>query len=222
MEDLIEEFLEELIDKNEITANERTDMKLTLLEAMPREMTEETKTRVMSSLKSKMETPSANIFTDKGVNIDAVRTIANESVKEVVKAVEKEEQAKVEAEAKRDAKVSEAIDSIILDADKKDEVDKFEKEQNQSSDNYEGVFYNDLTEEDIEEAYNNASSWMDNKLTDEQLELASELMAKAKKMNARINEICKSKGVSREQATQEAMSEISDGNADIAEIDAFQ
>lgn len=121
MEDLIEEFLEELIDKNEITANERTDMKLTLLEAMPREMTEETKTRVMSSLKSKMETPSANIFTDKGVNIDAVRTIANESVKEVVKAVEKEEQAKVEAEAKRDAKVSEAIDSIILDADKKSE-----------------------------------------------------------------------------------------------------
>ena len=92
MEDLIEEFLEELIDKNEITANERTDMKLTLLEAMPNEMTEETKTRVMSSLKSKMETPSANIFTDKGVNIIAVRTIANESVKEVVKAVEKEEQ----------------------------------------------------------------------------------------------------------------------------------
>ena len=218
MEDLIEEFLEELIDKNEITANERTDMKLTLLEAMPREMTEETKIRVMSSLKSKMETPSANIFTDKGVNIDAVRTIANESVKEVVKAVEKEEQAKVEAEAKRDAKVSEAIDSIILDADKKDEVNKFEKEQNQSSDNYAGVFYNDLTEEDIEEAYNNASSWMNNKLTNEQLELASELMAKAKKMNARINEICKSKGVSREQATQEAMSEISDGNADIAEI----
>ena len=151
MEDLIEEFLEELIDKNEITANERTDMKLTLLEAMPREMTEETKGRVMSSLKSKMETPSANIFTDKGVNIDAVRTIANESVKEVVKAVEKEEQAKVEAEAKIDAKVSEVIDSIILDADKKEEEQLKSKENDLM----------ELTDDNVDDYYKVASQRAD-------------------------------------------------------------
>lgn len=150
MEDLIEEFLEELIDKNEITANERTDMKLTLLEAMPREMTEETKGRVMSSLKSKMETPSANIFTDKGVNIDAVRTIANESVKEVVKAVEKEEQAKVEAEAKIDAKVSEAIDSIILDADKKEEAEN--NKTNEENEEITGDNIDDYYEKSLQKA----------------------------------------------------------------------
>ena len=40
MEELIDVFLDELIDKKEISQNERTDMKLTLLEAMPNGLNE--------------------------------------------------------------------------------------------------------------------------------------------------------------------------------------
>ena len=215
MEDLIEEFLEELIDKNEITANERTDMKLTLLEAMPREMTEETKARVMSSLKSKMETPSANIFTDKGVNIVAVRTIANESVKEVVKAVEKEEQAKVEAEAKRDAKVSEAVDSIILDADKKSE----EKDENISIDDgyYSDTFYNDIPVELIEQAYQDISEdCPDNEYTEEQRQRYALGLASYKNYNKKINEYVE-QGLSLEEAREKAGLDLAGGKTELVE-----
>lgn len=222
MEDLIEEFLEELIDKNEITVNERTDMKLTLLEAMPREMTEETKGRVMSSLKSKMETPSANIFTDKGVNIDAVRTIANESVKEVVKAVEKEEQAKVEAEAKRDAKVSEAIDSIILDADKKEDISKAQETVNEKNEEddlyYEDPIYSKVSNASIQQAYKEIEVEYEGRKIDKDLKMKF-VLSKASYLD--YNNLVKKyveQGMSISDAIATALSEKSDGNAAMIEV----
>lgn len=197
MEDLIEEFLEELIDKNEITANERTDMKLTLLEAMPREMTEETKVRVMSSLKSKMETPSANIFTDKGVNIVAVRTIANESVKEVVKAVEKEEQERAEAEIKRDAKVSEAIDSIILDADKNSE-----ENLNKENDVYESSMFGNISKEAVADKFEMLKWKMGDRHSDETLLRVAEAETAFEEMNQSVAKIMREQNMSQSDAVQ--------------------
>ena len=159
MEELIDVFLDELIDKKEISQNERTDMKLTLLEAMPNGLNDETKTRVMSTLKSKMETPSANIFTDKGVNIEAVRTIATETVKNVVETVEKETSAREEAEAKRAAKVDDALSQTIAEADEKENIIKEQENVNEKNDDdlyYEDPIYFKVSHKSMQQAYKEA------------------------------------------------------------------
>ena len=183
MEELIDVFLDELIDKKEISQNERTDMKLTLLEAMPNGLNDETKTRVMSTLKSKMETPSANIFTDKGVNIEAVRTIATETVKNVVETVEKETSAREEAEAKRAAKVDDALSQTIAEADEKEELAQAEKENkiNENDENNYGMYFKNISYQEIDNAKEEVEKTYGESLDVGTKEYVSEMVAATRK-----------------------------------------
>ena len=209
MEELIDLFLDELIDKKEISQNERTDMKLTLLEAMPNGLNDETKTRVMSTLKSKMETPSANIFTDKGVNIEAVRTIATETVKIVVETVEKETSAREEAEAKRAAKVDDALSQTIAEADKKEELkqEQLNNNVNKNDEKYDSPFFKGLSLNSVKEAYEK----LDNKYGDRYSSTQKLAFAEAevayddfgKQVSAKMEATGKSKEECREMVLEE-------------------
>lgn len=220
MEELIDVFLDELIDKKEISQNERTDMKLTLLEAMPNGLNDETKTRVMSTLKSKMETPSANIFTDKGVNIEAVRTIATETVKNVVETVEKETSAREEAEAKRAAKVDDALSQTIAEADEKENIIKEQENVNEKNDDdlyYEDPIYFKVSHKSMQQAYKEIEEEYAGREIDEDLKLEFAL-SKASYLD--YNNLVKKyieQGKPIAEAISIALLETSDGNTNIIE-----
>lgn len=214
MEELIDVFLDEFIDKKEISQNERTDMKLTLLEAMPNGLNDETKTRVMSTLKSKMETPSANIFTDKGVNIEAVRTIATETVKNVVETVEKETSAREEAEAKRAAKVDDALSQTIAEADKKEELAQAEKDSKTNNDegtNYESSVFGNLSLKNMEKAFNRLNDELGNSFSQDEIADIAEMEVATDAYLERIKEIVVNEGVPPEKAKQKVDGEMLEG-----------
>ena len=201
MEELIDEFLEELIDKKEISKNERIDMKETLMEAMPNNMDKNGAVRVISTLKSKMETPSANIFTDKGVNIDVVRIIANETVKQVTEAIEKEETVKELAEAEQNAKINASIDEIIAEAERKEE-------RNQHRDEKDIKAYN--------ESYDKMKSLWGNKYSAEDIAYFAQIDAESKKLNEKAQQISEKEGLSAEEAFRKAIDIAADGDSEMA------
>ena len=85
MEEQVIQFVEEISESRIMTSNEMLDMRITLLEEMNRSVSPQNSSMFLKSLREKMDASDNSIFTENGLNVEAVKTLVTSVAKEVEK-----------------------------------------------------------------------------------------------------------------------------------------
>ena len=196
MEEQVIQFVEEISESRIMTSNEMLDMRITLLEEMNRSVSPQNSSMFLKSLREKMNSSDNSIFTENGLNIEAVKSL----VTTVAKDVEKKIELNIENEQKIDEENKKIINEIFSEDIKKEETNK-EPEKEDKIDWSDKVGYKlEVTQEEIDETIEVLTFLNDGKAPTEK---ETQEYIEAEEFYARINELMKTKGLSYDEASVE-------------------
>ena len=122
MEEQVIQFVEEISESRIMTSNEMLDMRITLLEEMNRSVSPQNSSMFLKSLREKMDSSDNSIFTENGLNVEAVKTLVTSVAKEVEKNTSKRIDEELSLESDRNNNAQQLMDDIE-NADYKDNKD---------------------------------------------------------------------------------------------------
>lgn len=123
MEEQVIQFVEEISESRIMTSNEMLDMRITLLEEMNRSVSPQNSSMFLKSLREKMEASDNSIFTENGLNVEAVKTLVTSVAKEVEKNTSKRIDEELSLESDRNNIEQQLMDDIDnADKDNKDNI----------------------------------------------------------------------------------------------------
>lgn len=127
MEEQVIQFVEEISESRIMTSNEMLDMRITLLEEMNRSVSPQNSSMFLKSLREKMDASDNSIFTENGLNVEAVKSLATTVAKDVEKKVNTRIEVEQSVEKNNNNRINEVFNEVDNDKDNdKDDNNKLD------------------------------------------------------------------------------------------------
>ena len=112
MEEQVIQFVEEISKSRIMTSNEMLDMRITLLEEMNRSVSPQNSSMFLKSLREKMNSSDNSIFTENGLNVEAVKSLATTVAKDVEKKVNTRIEVEQSVEKNNNNRINEVFNEV--------------------------------------------------------------------------------------------------------------